>query len=234
MKAKLSMAFQDLRGKDGTVVIKKNRSGLTLTPHISPKNPQTAAQSFVRGNLSKASKTFRAFTASQAAAWEAYAESITRTNPISGETYHPAPINAFVELAAKFLQVNPAGTIPVTPPTGSFTGDNLTLDVDLDPGQLTITASGPNSAGVTTEILLQRLASIHRTPAAEAYRHKTFKAFTAGSPSVVIPVTAGVWAIAYRYVNTATGQATELQVLTTSVVSLSLASSTPKGKSKAA
>ncbi len=39
MKVKLSMAFEDLRGKDGNVVISKGRTGLMLRPLSRPRNP---------------------------------------------------------------------------------------------------------------------------------------------------------------------------------------------------
>jgi hypothetical protein len=58
MKAKLSMAFQDLRGKDGTVVIKNSRQGLIVTPHVTPKNPDTGPQRQIRGYSTRAAKTF--------------------------------------------------------------------------------------------------------------------------------------------------------------------------------
>ena len=127
MKVKLSMAFQDLRGKDGNVVISKSRSGLIARPRIRARNPKSTAQTGVRNNLSKAAATFKNFTTAQAGAWNLYAQSITKHNPISGLTYSPTGINAFVALASKFLQINPAGTIPVAPPTTAFTGDSITI-----------------------------------------------------------------------------------------------------------
>ena len=99
MKAKLSMAFQDLRGKDGNVVIRKGRSGLVLTPRTTPSNPESGAQLFVRGNLTKAAKTFKGMTAAQAEAWDNYGASLSRHNPISGTSYTSTCIYAFVELS---------------------------------------------------------------------------------------------------------------------------------------
>ena len=223
MKAKLSMAFEDLRGKDGNVVIRKGRSGLTLTPRRTPSNPKTVAQRSVRANLSKAARTFKSMTVSQAAAWEAAAAGIVRSNPISGDSYQMTGINLFVEYTTKFLQATPGGTIPMAPPTTPFAGDTITLSATSgEPGKLTFTASAANAAGVTTEILIQRLASPHRNPQPGAYRHASFKAFASGSLTEALTLPAGYYATGYRFVNLATGQATEMIALPLSTVTLSV------------
>lgn len=242
MKAKLSMAFQDLRGKDGTCVIVMTRNGLALRADQNPSNPKTAAQTDVRENFSKASTTFRGLTSGQGAAWDTYAGGITRTDPITGKSYNPTAIDVFVGLASKFLQVNPTGTIPVTPPTSSFAGDSITFTVTPGTGVINITASGVNASGVTTEFLIQPLASVHRKPQWRAYRHAAFKVFAVGQLSLAINVPAGYYAVAYRFVKTATGQMTDPVQLPIQSVALSLApggaaeeeAAAPASKKKAA
>src|SRR5258708_28364214 len=64
-------------------------------------------------------------TAAQAAAWGNYASGLTRHDPRTGKSYHPAAITAFTALASKFLQATPAGTIPLTPPATAFAGDTI-------------------------------------------------------------------------------------------------------------
>ncbi len=235
MKAKLSMAFQDLRGKDGNVVIKRNRSGLILTPRITPSNPGTLAQKGVRGNMTKAAKTYKGLTESQGNAWEAYGATLIRHNPITGQTYTSTGINAFVELATKFLQVTPGGTIPLTPPSTPFTGDGITITVEAGTSALVFEASASNTGGVKTELLVQKLDSINCKPDPGAYRSRAFTAFSEDPPEETIPVAPGVYACAYRFVKIATGEATELVTLAPLSVSLSLVkgsseTSTPKKK----
>lgn len=234
MKAKLSMAFEDLRGKDGNVVISKGRTGLMLRPRVRGRNPKSAAQLSVRAALGKASGTFKAFTPAQVAAWTAYAATIVKRNPITGKSYNPTPINAFVALASKFLQINPTGTIPLTPPAGPFTGDNITLTALGGTGKVTFTASAANSLSTKTELLLQPLKSKNRVPGSKGYRTKGFVAFAAGSLSSDVNVPAGSYAAAFRFVNVTTGQETALQILPVQLVSFAVEQGGRKQDRKAA
>jgi pyrophosphatase PpaX len=178
MKAKLSIAFEDLRGKAGTLYVTESRIGLQVKPRAAIHNPKTAAQTGTRTHFSRATHTYKSFTPEQVAAWEAYADGQTKTQPITGRVYNHAPINTFVALATKFLQVNPTGTIPTTPPTTPFYGDSLTLSIDPGiPGQLVLQSNAANSSGVKTEFLLQPLESETRRPEENGYRSYGFKAF---------------------------------------------------------
>lgn len=235
MKSRLSMAFEDLRGKDGNVVIRKGRNGLVLTPWVTPSNPRTGAQMSVRDYFTRASKAYEALTISQATAWKNYANTITKTDPISGKQYHPTAANVFVEYAAKFLQLNPNGTIPLAPPSGDFLGDSITLLVESEsPGVLKFTASGANASGVTTELLVQQVANANRRPNANNYRHAAWKAFTSGSLIQNVNVPAGYYAAGYRFVKNSTGQATEMIPLPVTTVSLSVSQGSTSNRRKAA
>ena len=222
MKAKLSMAFSDLRGKDGSVVIQKGKSGLKLTPRNKARNPKSTAQTGVRSALSKSSKLFAAMTPAQAAAWNAYGATQTKKNAISGTSYTSSGINAFNALASKFLQASPTSVVPMTPPTTAFAGDGLSIAVTTTTGSVTWTASAANSVGVKTELLLQPLKGKNRQPSAKGYRTKAFATFATGALTYSVSVPAGYYAAAYRYVNVATGQETALVPLSTLTVALSL------------
>lgn len=227
MKAKLSMAFEDLRGKDGNVVIRGSRTSLVLTPLRTPNNPDSASQRAVRTYFRTAAKTYATLTSSQVSAWKDYANTINRTDPVSGQSYHPLPINVFIELTTKFLQLTPSGSIPLTPPTSSFIGDTITLSVsNPSTGVLRFTASAGNTVGVTTEILLQKLANGNRTPSSNKYRHSAFKFFTSLSLTQDVTVPAGFYASGYRFIKNATGQATPMIPISTQQVTLSLSDQT--------
>ena len=72
-------------------------------------------------------------------------------------------------LAARFLQVSPAGTIPLTPPASAFNGDGCTVTAAGGAGKVTFTASAANGANITTELL----------PQPNGYRTKGFQVFAA-------------------------------------------------------
>ncbi len=221
-KAELGVILQDLRGKAGNAVFSKSRDGIVLKPRVKGRNPNTAAQQAVRHALSTATSMFKNFTSAQNAAWSTYAQTITKHNPVTGKSYHPTAINAFTALAAKFLLVNPTGTVPTTPPATSFPGDTITLTTTGATGKVTFTASGANAANVKTELLLQPLASANRRPQRNGYRSKAYVAFASGSLSFDVLVPAGYYAAAYRFVNALTGQETQLIPLPEQQVSFSV------------
>lgn len=156
------------------------------------------------------------------AAWRNYAGFLNHENYVTGKKYHPSGINAYTELACKFYQVNPTGTAPSTPPTSAFNGDNIAITATAGTGMVTFTASAANATNVTTEFLLQPLANANRKPQKKGYRSKGFFAFVAGTLTHDVTVPAGFYAAGYRFVNSATGQATEPVFLAVQSVALSL------------
>ena len=223
MKAQLSIVFENLRGKAGNVVIQGGRSGLVVRPRVVGRNPSTPAQQAARSAMQKAAAAYTALTPTQLSAWQAYAETQSRPNPVTGIPYHPTANTTFIALATKFLQVSPTSAVPVAPPAAPFGGDSVAVTVGAEAGQVTFTGNKNNAAGVTTELLLQALASPVRTPRYAAYRTKGFQVFALGSLSRSFTVPPGYYAAAYRFVEIATGQASPLiplgivQHVTTSV-----------------
>ena len=96
------------------------------------RDPHSPSLSVLALRLARATATFKNLTPAQAAPWATYALTVTRHHPITGRAYHPSPVAAFSALTAKFLQINPTGAIPLTPPAAAFAGDGIT-----------ITATGP-------------------------------------------------------------------------------------------
>ncbi|MBS1712697.1 MAG: hypothetical protein JST30_00020 [Armatimonadetes bacterium] len=223
-----------VRGKIGTVVFMNAKSGPTARVKAGVRNPKSLAQRAVRGYLSKAAKTFEGLTSAQADAWNAYGAGQVRHNPVTGETYPLSGISAYVELAVKFLQLTPTGTLPVTPPATDFTGDTITLTATAGTGQITLTASGASQLGVTCEVLLQKLPGRNRKPNPDGYVHAAFKLFASGSLDLVVPVPPGFYAAAYRFVKNTTGQATDLVALPVQTVTLMVEGGGNVAKKKAA
>jgi hypothetical protein len=212
-KVAYSADVNDIRGKIGTNVFSRSRTGATVRIRKSPRNPRTENQTEVRFYLAKAATAYKNLNPTQLTAWKNYAAGITRTNPVGGETYSPAANTVFVGLASKFLQINPSGTIPVTPPAASFAGDTIIVNVTGDDNELIFAASGANAANVKTELLIQSLKSGARTPQPTDYRSYGFVAFTVAIPDKTFALEPGWYAPAYRFVNTLTGQDTEMVVL---------------------
>lgn len=221
-KAELGVLLQDLRGKAGNTVFAKSRDGIIVKPRVTPANPDTPAQQLVRENLTRAGAEWKTYGASTVQAWYNYAQTITKTNRVSSKKYHSTPFNAFVELTAKLLQYNPTATIPSTPPTASFVGDNISISAGAGTGKVTFTASAANSTDSVTEFLLQPLASATRKPQKGAYRSKGFFQFVPGTLTYDVTVPPGYYAAAYRFVNKVTGQASKLEYLAVQGVTLAI------------
>jgi len=223
-KAELGVILQSLAGKAGNAVFSRSKEGVILKPRVKGINPNTPAQQAVRANLREAATAFKNFTASQVAAWRNYAANQTKHNSVTGKSYNPTGVNAFTALASKFLQVNPGGTIPTTPPASAFSGDSITVTCSAGTGKVTFAASAANSTDVVTEFLLQPLASPNRKPQKNGYRSRGFFAFTSGTLTHDVTVPPGYFAAAYRFVNSATGQETPLVPIGVQSVTFSVSS----------
>lgn len=233
-KIAYSPLVNEVSGKMGTVVFSKAKNGPTARVKASVRNPKSAAQRAVRGYLSKAAKTFESMTPAQADVWNQYGATLTKHNPVTGETYALSGISAFVELSTKLLQFNPTATLPLTPPATEFTGDVITMTALAGTGQVTFTASAQNTLGVVTEVLLQKLPGRNRKPNPNGYTHAGFKAFMSGDLDLVVSVPAGYYAAAYRFVKANTGQESEPVALPIQTVTLSVSDDGPAPTKKKA
>ena len=88
----------------------------------------------------------------------------------------------------------------------------------LGEGAILFSASAPNSPGVLTELLTQRLAAAWRKPHPNEYRTRGFVAFESGATEAVLPCAPGAYACAIRFVRADSGQASPLLPLGTVVV----------------
>ena len=118
----LGVLFNNLRGKAGSVSFARSKDGTVIKPRITVKNPRTPAQQAVRAALVTASRTYKGFTAVQVSNWTLAASAITKRSARTSKAYVPTGNAYFVSLATKLLQINPAATLPVTPPSAVFAG----------------------------------------------------------------------------------------------------------------
>lgn len=207
-RARLGFALSDVRGNMNGVVVTKTRTGLAVRGMPKYKYPKLPAVMEGADRLKAVSAVWSGMNLDQSQAWRRYAESLTKRNPITLETYAPTAKNAYVGLATKFLQINPTGEIPVWPPAADFLGDDLEIDLTVPgPGEVVFTASAANSPGVAVEIMMQKLLNVHRSPT-KFYKSVLFHTFVEGSLDLTLPLTPGYYAFAWRFVNMATGQMT--------------------------
>jgi hypothetical protein len=159
--------------------------------------------------MSLAGAAWSALTVEQAQAWRDYAESVFRSSDVTGRRYTGNALTEFVALATKFMQANPGGTVPVTPPTSSYIGDSVVVGTSAIETGVRWSASGPNDSETVTELLVQKMPSPRRKPTKQ-YTSAAFVQFAAGSLSFDLPLDPGSYALAYRFVRLATGQSTLL------------------------
>jgi hypothetical protein len=219
-KARLSMVFQDVRGAIGHRVIVKTRSGLAV--RRKPKYRYPKSPNVVAGNerFRLAAQAWSLLSVEQISAWRDYADSIRKTDPVTLQHYSPSAKNAFMGLACKFLQINPSEDPPLWPPVADFVGDNLVVYAEPVPGEgVRFTASSENSSGVATELLFQKLKNIRWRPT-QFYKSLGFHSFETSTDEVLVPLEPGVYAFGWRFVDTATGQATPLQLIGTVVLGI--------------
>lgn len=202
--------IKGMSGSNGNITFVQTKGGTVAREKVIPKNPKTAAQQAARQRMKSAQGAYNTLTAAQLSAWKTYAGGISRRNKRTGEMYRPNANNIFYGLAAKFLQVTPNGTVPKTPPTTQFVGDVITVTATAGGSKVSFSGSAKNAAGVTTEVLLQSLVNGQRTPKKDGYRTKGFVAFPATPTPFDVAVPSGWYAAAYRFVNTATGQVTDV------------------------
>ena len=228
-RANLSVLLEGLRGKAGNVVFVKSREGTLVKPRVSPTNPNTKSQADIRSALTNAAQAWTTLTAAQVKAWNDYADSKPHFDNATNKTTRPTGFNTFVKLTAKWFAVTGEESgFAVNPPLTTFMGDDITITANEETaGVITFEASGENAEDITTELLIQRLPTSTRQPDKNGYRIAAYETFEGVSPSVAIPVSAGYYVAAYRFVNTVTGQMSALEYLPMMTITLGLAKSKP-------
>lgn len=130
-----------IAGTEGGVVCMPDADGRTLTRSlVQPANPQTAAQLFIRAAMTSITEAYQTLTLPQAEAWQAIAETITRTGRLG--------LNRTLSWTQLFQSVNSfriqAGeAIAMDPPT---------LDSCTLPSAISVVASDDGSPDQTVEV----------------------------------------------------------------------------------
>jgi hypothetical protein len=211
-KVRLGMAFDELSGKMPGGSLVQSPSGPVVRRAPRYRRPVSPAQREGIDRLAEVNLVWSTLTREEALAWNAFAQTLPRTDPVSGRRYTPQGNNAFAMLGVKYRQMHPQAPVPRTPPTGAFAPEPLPLAVTAGPGLLRFTAGAPNASGCVTELLLQPLVNVRRSPG-KRYTHAGFVEFQAAGESADLAVTPGAYACAFRLVESATGRARPYEVL---------------------
>jgi hypothetical protein len=204
---KLSVFARALSGKVGNVVFANTKEGTVMRERETPRNPNTQAQQSVRAAFRRVTQQWRSLTTAQAGAWNAWAARWRQEQPTTDEVFNLTGFNWFVKLGAKFLAVNPsASAAPVIPPAAAYPGDSITVSTVGGTGQVTFTASGPNGANSTTELMVQRVTGPNSRASRGGFRIRAYNTFATGSLSANVTLPEGYYATAYQFVNRVTGQ----------------------------
>jgi hypothetical protein len=206
-RAGLSVLGSGYSGKAGSVVFARYRNGTTqIRQRTAPMGRTTQAQREARELVRWANVCFRDLGPEELQAWKRYAE---RLADMAWAERRPCQVNvanAYRSLAIKFVQVNGRAEPPQTPPAAPFAGDGVLVSAAAVPGGIEFTASGPNSSGVVTELLLHPLRLAVSTPDPAKYRHRGFVTFAPGSLTAFVAAPRGWVSPAVRFVLAATGQ----------------------------
>ncbi|MBS1713475.1 MAG: hypothetical protein JST30_03975 [Armatimonadetes bacterium] len=212
---------QGLSGRNGNLTYETTDNGTIFFNFKMPADPNTPAQQTVRNDFRKASQTFESLPKAKVDAWNYEAAKRKKRNA-NGQMRKQSGLAYFVQLSTKFLLVSPSGTIPQDPPTSEFLGDVPVITVTAGSGKLTYNANVPNSVGVVTELVYERLANGNRKPG-KKYKTGAYFAFVLGTLSKDVTVPPGYYAAGYRFVKVATGQATPVQPLPVGQVTMAIA-----------
>jgi hypothetical protein len=206
-KLKLSAAFQSASGALGEMIVSEVRGAPIARRRPRYKRPTAPSQAAAAQRFAQACEAWNALTPNQAQQWRDYAESVWRSNAMTGTRYRGNAMTEFVALATTFLQATPNGSIPLSPPSDSYIADRVTINVSAIEEGARWTASAANEPDTVTELMVQKLPSPRRKPTKQ-YTAAAFVQFTAGALSHDLPLDPGTYSLAYRFIRLSTGQPT--------------------------
>ena len=156
----------DGRGKINGTVLSKNRGGAYARVKVTPSNPRSAAQMFVRSNLAYLAQKWRTLTQNQRDAWSGAVSNYTRTD-VFGDVKTPTGYGLFMRINTALRDASTELFFNIPAPTVEVVGvesvvgvpaqseDPASITVNFDEsasgnGYLLIDASPPLSQGVST------------------------------------------------------------------------------------
>lgn len=223
MKIKFGAIVTDGRGKLGGHVFSKNAAGAIMRTKVTPKNPDTVAQSLARALFASISQLWSGLTQAQRNGWNESVSEWQQTN-VFGDLRKPTGKALFQRLnnqaqAAGWPAVTSVPTkgelpsevvsnaaIAITPGTITLTGMNTDATTRIMLWATAPLSSGTNGPGSKLRLIYSSLASTYS--AANAYTAYVDKF---GAPTATDNIFIGVKNVI------ATGQASPTQTLSASI-----------------
>lgn len=141
----------DARGKLNGIVMSRNRAGNYLRNKTTPLNPQTPAQSGVRGAFGALTQRWRTLTQEQRNTWINGASEYPQPDG-NGGTYIPSPFNLFMKANQNIQNVGGSIITDLQTPLPVPVVENLTVLADVTTQTLSVTWDTPLGVGVPLQI----------------------------------------------------------------------------------
>ena len=222
-KIKFGMMMTDASGKLGGQVFSKNRGGSYVRTKVTPTNPQTSAQSTIRGIFASISSRWSSLTDAQRNTFNGFVQAYARTD-IFGDLRNPSGKSLFQRLNQNLeisgqLQIDVC-TSPSEVPfanlvsaTGSVVGASFLVDYagDLVGAKVVVWATPQLSQG--TKFVKNQLRQLIVADGANAGTVDIQSAYAA---KFGLPVAGANIYVGVKVIN-ANGQASPLEVVKASV-----------------
>ena len=222
-KIKFGMMMTDASGKLGGQVFSKNRGGSYVRTKVTPTNPQTAAQSTIRGIFASISSRWSSLTDAQRASFNGFVQAYARTD-IFGDLRNPSGKSLFQRLNQN-LEIsgqtqtdvcNSPVEVPFANLAGavagiSFSAFNVDYSGNLSGSRIIVWATPQMSQG--TKFVKNQLRQLEVFAGANGGTVDVWASYIAKFGT---PVLGANISIAVRVIN-ANGQASPLEVVKASV-----------------
>ena len=223
-KIKFGMMMTDASGKLGGQVFSKNRGGAYVRTKVTPLNPQTTAQAFVRGIFASISSAWSGLAQGKRDSWNNFVNDYARTD-VFGDLRNPSGkalfqrLNQNLEISGQ-AQIEECGAPLPVPFANVQSADGdvsaTTFDVvtlgDTNGSKVVVWATPVLTAG--TSFVKNRLRQLEVFEGGDA---ETFDISTAYTTAYGFPTAGANIFIGVRVIN-ANGQASPLEVIKAVIV----------------
>ena len=198
-KMVLNAGFAGASGRVGNAVLVQTEGGVVLRERPGYVPSRTGKQVEVGGRLARINRAWDALDAEQAEAWRAFGRGEGRKG-----------YSAFVALGSKYLHLHGGYAVPTDPPGEPFLGDLVRVLPVAVAGGVRFDADRASAPGAVAELLAQALSGPNNAAKKDGYRSLGFATFAPGAMGARFDLPPGPHALAYRFVEAATGRMTGL------------------------
>lgn len=222
-KIKFGMMMTDASGKLGGQVFSKNRGGAYVRTKVTPTNPQTSAQSTIRGIFASISSRWSSLTDAQRNTFNGFVQAYARTD-IFGDLRNPSGKSLFQRLNQNLENSGQAQIDVCTSPVEVPFANLVSATADISDNSFDIAYSGDLTGSRIVVWATPQMSQGTKFVKNQLRQLEVFAGANAGSVDVWgsylakfgAPVLGANISIAVRVIN-ANGQASPLEVVKASV-----------------